>query len=229
MIKRLLCLSGPLLFAVGCDLGPGPDPVTSTRDPEVIESNPQEAVSPPTGIVRIQEAHDLYKEDVASVEKAVGEDGTPSPNQVRTLRQVREGIGHLKTAAIMGRDNQNRENLRNAHGLLLRDQSKLLLERRQVWIEITEIEQYLTEIEKGTGSPPAGFTEPELKDRITDAKARADAILEKQKAIGEKMSALEARIKAGDFASGERSLFTDELAGLERLEARITALLDRTS
>ena len=229
MLKRLVCLPCLLLFAVSCDPGPGSDPVRPARDPEVIESNPQEAVSPPTGIARIQEAHDIYKDEVASLEKALGEEGTPNANQVRTLRQVREGISHLKTAAVLGRDNQNRENLRNAHGLLLQEQSKLLLERRQVWVEITEIEQYLTEIEKGTGSPPAGFTEPELKDRLTDAMTRDEGIQSKLKDVREKMSALEARMKAGDFEAGERSLFSDELTGLESLEARITALLERTS
>ncbi len=229
MMKRLAFLLCLPMLTVACDPGPSSDPVPRPRDPKQETSREQAPVSPPTGIVRIQEAHDVYKEEVAIIEKALGENGTPTANQSRNLRQMLVAIAHLKTAAAMGRDNQDRENARNAHGTMLQEQTGLLKKRRQVWVEITEIEQYLTEIEKGTGSPPEGFTEPELKDRLKDALARDEKLEEELGTLREKMTALEKRINAGNFATAERSLFADELAGLERLEARINVLLERTS
>jgi hypothetical protein len=230
MIKRFACLLCLPILAVACDPGPSSDPVVPRpRDPAEAESNKQEPVSPATGIVRIQEAHDLYKVEVSSIEKALGEKGTPTGNQARTLRQILVAIAHLKTATELGRDNQDRENARNTHGMMLQEQTGLLKKRRQLWVEITEIEQYLTEIEKGTGSPPEGFTEPELKDRLTDALARDKKLKEELGVLREKMTALETRINAGDFGTSERSLFADELTGLEELEKRINVLLERTS
>lgn len=229
-MMRIACLIG-LLFTVACDPGKTPDNDGPADPPDAGpgQTNAQAPVSPPTGVVRIQEAHDLYKQEVDAVEKSLEADQAPSPNQARTLRQIQTGIEHLTVAAQLGRDNQNRENARNAHGMLLSEQSRLLLQRRQIWVEITEIEQYLTAIEKGTGTPPAGFTEPELQDRLKDAKKRDDELLEQEKAVREKMTRYEEQLRSGQIESEERSLFSDELEGLQRLEARINALLERSS
>mgnify|MGYP003573223596 CR=1 FL=1 len=229
-MMRIACLLG-LLFTAACDPGSDAEGKVPGNPPPVKSGQPdaQVPVSPPTGVVRIQEAHDLYKQEVAAIEKALEADQAPNPNQVRTLRQIQVGIEHLTVAARMGRDNQSRENLRNAHGMLLDQQAKLLLKRRQIWVEITEIEQYLSEIEKGTGSPPAGFTEPELRDRLTDAQKRDKEIQAQEEEIRATMAKYEEQLGSGRIESEERSLFTDELEGLERLNARIEALLSRTS
>lgn len=225
MVRLLMFCS--LLSIAACAPDTPTDGSTPETDPALTQKTP-EPTTPPTGIPRIQADVDMYSTEIGEIEQALGEDKSPDANQARLLLNLRQGVEHLITAATMGRDIEAKEGARTRHGHLRQRHSALQNDRRLIWREITEIEDLLEKMAKGLEAAPPGFTEPELRDKVADLRREDDKLKVREKEILAGMKKIEDALKLETVPPEGRSLFSDELAVLEKLRERVDALLNRS-
>ena len=223
---RPILLGLAALFLAACESeSPTETTPIPAGDPEV--EQPAPPVSPPGGIPRVQADHDLYAAEVARIEKELGAEKAPDQHQTRLLRNLGRGIDNLILVATKGRDAEAEDELRNTHARLRTRFSDLMKEQRILWREITEINGLLEQIGKGLGAPPQGFTEAELRDKLVDLRNGHGRLGKQRDEVTREMKKCEEQLARGKAPPGERSLFSDELEGLEKLKGRVEALLAR--
>jgi len=182
--------------------------------------------SPPTGIVKIEEMRKMAREDLERLEGEIGE-AAPDEAQRRSLGFVLGAIEKARTAAELGSRNEARQLVQERYGRLRKQHADMEAERSDVWSEIRELQLIVDQIEEGTGTPPTGFTEAEIRDKLADARARTSGFEERDQELRAEMKVCEDLLAQDVIDPTERTRFTDELEALAALQARVEALLAR--
>ena len=187
---------------------------------------PVEPVSPPTGIVKIEEMRKLARDDLERIEEELGE-RAPDDGQRRSLGFVKGALEKARTAAEIGSRQEARQLVEERYGRLRKQQGELQETRSKVWGEIGELKTLVAGIEAGTATPPSGFSEAEIRDKLDDAMARAKDLDTKDEELRAGMKVCEDLMAQEVIEPTERTRFTDELEAIAALQARVEALLGR--
>ncbi|MGQ0612950.1 MAG: hypothetical protein ACT4PV_04310 [Planctomycetaceae bacterium] len=222
----------PLLLAAlaipACSPDPAPAPPRDSTPTEAAKPAPLPA-SAATGIVRLRESHDLWREVVEALERrvtAAKADGSARPKDSE-IDQAIEGVRATLDAAQLAVDHEARDTARRRHDELMKREAEIHQRMGDAASEADERERIVSGIQKGTREVPEGRTVAELQDSIADLREEIRALKKEIADLKVQMGELEALLKQDRIAPLGQSLLTLERDSVKSLLARAEALRDR--
>jgi hypothetical protein len=218
-MRRLACLL--LLLFAACD----DDPAGPTRGESPTPKPATPPTLPTTGTPKLREMREGIAEEVLRMEKALAEGKTPAPDGIR---RAKDGLAKLDVAVRMAVALEAEQTLRVRHADLRNDQAEIVKQRADLFEGILEIEKFLSEMERGVGKPPEGFTEDELKDRLGELRLKATELDKAEADLRAQSEKMEELLKGKEIPPQGETLLTQELAAVDELKARVAALEARS-
>ena len=205
----LLCL------AAACS-DPPPPPVAVATKP-----GPRPpAVAPTTGISQIEKAHDSVAADIAALE-----DQDRTDERDTSVRQQIRLLDKLITAAEIALQAEAKQAVLINYRSLRLDRSAIIAKRNLVNEEIQAIDASLKAYDKRVGEIPAGFTEAEFRDKLSDLRLEDKALVKREAEVVEKMAEYEKLRDSPEPPAVGDSLIGRELKALRDLRRKADALL----
>lgn len=219
---RLCLLALLLLGVVACD-GKKGKPGKPTPGGNTVKAKKPPPESPTTGISQIQKLHDELKEDILVQEKRVA---GGQPAEQRLVRGQLTGIDILIKSTEMAIGFDTRQTLQREHAVMRQSESRIIKARNETYGEVLEMQKLLQDHREGVGKLPAGFTEPELVDRLGDFKEAGSKLDKEWEEVRAQMAAKEKLLRLDVIPPQGETLFTKELAELKLTRKRVEALLE---
>ncbi len=226
MIRSLPLLA--LLAFPACSSEPAA-PHARTPEPAVAVQPTTPPASATTGIVRIRESHDLWREVVEELERrstAAKADGSEQPSGTE-IDAALDGVRLTLAAAQLAVDHEARDTVKRRHDSLMAREAEIHRRIGEAANEAEERERIVSGVQKGTREVPEGRTIAELQDSIADLGEEIRALQKEIASLKVGMGELERLLKQEKIEPTEQSLLTLELAALKTLQARAEALLPR--
>jgi hypothetical protein len=207
-----------LLPVTACD--DTPKAGTGPRTP-VAPKPDTPAALPTTGTPKLREMREGILEEVVRMEKELEEGKAPARDG---LERAKKGLSIVETAARQAVAQEAEQTLRVRHADLRTRHAEIVKERVDLFEGIGEIETFLSEIERGVGKPPEGFTEDELKDRLGELRLKAGELDKAEAELRTQSEEMEKVLKSGEIPPPGETLLTQELEAVEELRARVERL-----